>query len=218
MFPLPTDDPHVDVHQWIGRGLFFDGEGNAYYTINVSAGGRSILGSRVPVDVDPDKPHIRDEKLFNRSEVFLHWPFVGCMNERANKVAFVAERIPRRQYCRTFAPNQVNVTVPRAYELIEHRHHIANFATKPDCVVSAICYPVYPDGFSEAVDWLRDGWLSVAINRRIILVPTDRECSKLLVYSGTFHVGHIIHRQFTPTTDENHSMKLLKAFKGEVFL
>lgn len=218
MFPLPADDPNVDVRQWMGRGVFFDSrDSRAYRVLGVDGIARSIAGRVIPR---------RGEKVTEREAIIpyrhvaLHWPLGGAINFHSWEFSAYVERVARRQYARTFQPNQMVLWAPRMYELTVRCEHAARNVggqLRSDSVemMQAVLYPEYPSGIEEAEKMLRDGWHNVAFNRRIILVPSE---GKSLVYRRKEYVGYIIDRQYIPTTDEQTAMKVLKAFHGEVSL
>lgn len=213
MFPIP-DDPHADVRQWLNNGVFCNEEGVAFKYLGLARATptSSVLGT--PLSRNPDVP-LPDEVVVPRQSVRLHWPLGGAVNNESFRFAFIMQRLPRRQYARTFAHNQVECLVPRGFEVLPKANRRGVVRTTHDDVLRAIFYPMYPTDYEQVAEMLDAGWASVAMTRRIILVMSE---GKELVYDGMTHVGHIYDRRFYPSCSEAHAMKVLKAFKGALQL
>lgn len=207
MFPVP-DDPHADLRQWLNGGVFCDASGTAYRHA-IIGGGDNVAAVCLPRNGN----ELAITRNVLKRDIHLHWPLGGAVNVGDLRFAAVVQRIPRRQYARTFTPNQVEVQVPRGYEVLTQGMRVLR-ATE-DVVLRALFYPAYPADYTEALEWLDSGWASVALSRRITIV---RSVGKQLVYDGMQHVGHIIDFTYLPTVNHNHAMKVLKAFKGALQL
>jgi hypothetical protein len=208
MLAVPEEDSFVDLRQWLHRGVFCDANGTAYKSSDSSSS--RVVGVSVPREPGK-KGTVRD---FRANEVFLHWPLCGAVNNIDYKYAFLAKRVPRRQYARTFCAEQVRTSVPRGFEVLSMlKAPSPNPAT--DDGMRALFYPAYPLDYRDALLWLDDGWASVALSRRFILVRAE---GKVLVYDEMSHVGHVCDGRFVSSVEENYTMKVLKAFKGALQL
>lgn len=213
MFPIP-DDPHADVRQWLNNGVFCDAAGTAikYVGLSRAAPNSNVLGIILPRSAEGDA---NEECVVLRGDVRLHWPLGGAVNNTDYRFAFIVQRLPRRQYARTFSHNQVECLVPRGFEVLAKVNRRGVVRTTQDDVLRAIFYPTYPTDYEQVSEMLDSGWASVAMTRRITVVLSD---GKDLVYDGMTHVGHIYDRRFYPSCSETHAMKVLKAFKGALQL
>jgi len=211
MFQVPRDDDFADIRQWLNGGLFCDEAGIAYKFTGM---GEDRRATGWPVY--PDESLAVAPRNFRQSEIYLHWPLCGAVNNKNKKFALYVQRLPRRQYARTFCPQQVEVLVPRGYEVLARIGTRRNsLDANSNEVLRALFYPEYPANYEEAEQWLEDGWLSVALTRRVTLVKAE---GKLLVFDGMTHVGHVMHRKLCPFTSTHHTLKVLKAFKGALQL
>lgn len=211
MFQVP-DDSHVDLRQWLNNGVFCDESGTAYYFEGTTAGRDAAVG--LPIPAVP-QPSAAPAQTLRRSEVYLHWPLCGAVNNQQYKFAMVVRRLPRRQYARTFCFNQVEVALPRGYEVLAATGKTRTPHSSDIDVIRSLFYPWYPDTLEEANRLLADGWASIALSRRITLVRSE---GKQLVFDGMTHAGHIVDDRYLPSVPHYHAMKVLKAFKGELQL
>lgn len=211
MFQVP-DDPHVDLRQWLNNGVFCTADGTAHKYLGPTRG--STQGAHA-LSLPRSAGDAVTERAYHKAEVYLHWPLGGAVNNHDFRFAFIMQRLPRRQYARTFTHNQVECLVPRGFEVLPQVNRRGLVRTNEDDVLRAIFYPTYPDDYQQALRLLDIGWASVALSRRIILV---RAHGKDLVFDGMNHVGHVFDGRFISSCSENHTMKVLKAFKGALQL
>ena len=213
MFKFP-DDAVSDLRQWLDGGVFCTENGDAYSTM-----GFTRLGEVIGVPVLRYGDAIsggRDATAIPISRVHLHWPLCGAVNCRDHKMALYVQRVATRQYRRTYQGRQVRVTTPRSYEACVNAKLCRVPGGDSPETLRALFYPWYPSTVHEAVKLLEDGWYSIALTRRIILVNAQHKC---LVYDGGSHVGYLLDGcVLTALVPDGAARKLLKAFKGEVSL
>lgn len=114
--------------------------------------------------------------------VYAHWPMCGSINLPQSRIATHCERIPAKQYKRTFNSRQVQYVLPRAWDVRKmFGSRISNAAmTSSAEVIGALFKPWYPENFEAALELLGSGWLSVAVNPRIIIAGDD--VGKRMIY------------------------------------
>lgn len=212
MFQLP---PHAytDARQWLADGVYCDTAGTAYRFMSFDH--RHQLAMGIPVS-RTEATQGAGSVPIPADAVHLHWPLCGAVNSLDNKLALYVQRIPARQYRRTYAGRQVQVTTPRMYEALTKIASGAIPIGNDNETIRALFYPWYPDNLREALRLMEEEeWFSVALTRRITLVNGQ---GKALVYDGQAHVGYLYDGVLTALVSDNHARKLLKAFHGEVTL
>lgn len=190
MIALPSGISRDDLSQWLGGGFclakrsdegpwelaLFDrpyrpdeGDDSAEATaayVRFASGGYDL---REVVDV---------------SLLAGYWPLCGSINLPPYKCAVHVARTPARQYRRTFTQRQVRVTVPRGWEarkMLGQRYRALQTCGVE--VVQALFDATYPQDVDDAMNWLGDGWLTVALNPRTI-IASDQVGKRMVYYMG----------------------------------
>ncbi len=116
------------------------------------------------------------------SSLYAHWPMCGSINLAAYKCALHVERLPARQYKRTFNSRQVKFNLPRAWDVRKRlgQRAVAAMTSVNRDTVEALFAPTYPENLEAALEMLGNGWLHVALNPRVILAGDD--LGKRMVY------------------------------------
>lgn len=218
---LAKDITFDDIAQWLDTGFFF-------YRNDA---GRSILGRAVQfprpnapeliiTDIADDNKTI-EVKSWDR--ITLHWPMCGYVNMPDFNVAFDVTRLQMRQWCRTYNPHCVRVSIPCHYlvsravdeEAWAKMRSMARSSSA--CLVRALFNPVYYS-YGEAVALLErkpDTWHTVAINASTLISRAGHSLYDLY-YRGEF-AGSIEDRVFSPT-NQTITRKVMKLFDGAVTL
>lgn len=184
MIELPEGISADDLAQWLGGG---------YCIVDTGEGYEPAIYDRL-VDDDGSERYARVRKASSRfeervtcpvSRIAGWWPICGSINIPTHKVAISVERVPARQYRRTLNGRQVKVVVPRGWEMRKVRGALAYAQVKnlSAHTVPHLWAPWYPPNVDEALALLAEGWLSIALNRRII-VAQDQVGKRMIYYRG----------------------------------
>jgi len=114
--------------------------------------------------------------------LYAHWPLCGSVNVAAYQCALHVERLPARQYKRTFNGRQVKFHLPRAWD-VRKRVGQSGYSILQNVnrdTVLALFRATYPESTEAAFEMLGNGWLSVAVNPRVIIAGDD--LGKRMVY------------------------------------
>lgn len=217
MLVLPEGISRDDIGQWLYSGicmakLSMDGEYRPAVLDRVTEEDRTELGYTARVrllDDGFDITHIIPTEFLAG-----HWPMCGSVNVEEHRVAVHVERLPARQFKRTFNARQVAIHVPRPWEVRKVRGNSAADALRVSspCIIQATFYPVYPTHFEEALVKLSEGWLSVAINPRIIIAGDD--IGKRMIYYRGKLAATILGEQISPVADVTTCRLIDKVLEG----
>lgn len=200
MIPLPEGISNEDVGQWLFGGIFLarrpDGElepatGEHFdnpvdQTLLCRFMSANFRGLANPVAL---------------KDVYANWPLLGSVNLPDMQLAVHVDRRPAKHYRRTFVPKHMIVTMPRQWEAThKHGSEAVRRAIAPSSMelLRAVYRPEYPS-FEEAQFRLNQGWLSVALNPRVILAG-DAVGKRMLYYRGDL-AATLSGNEATPLTD-----------------
>lgn len=214
---LAKDITFDDITQWIDAGYFFFTTENGERII-----GRAIHFPRsdapfIVAETDGGKTY----EITNFGDITLHWPECGYVNVPYVRAALRVTRLQRRQWCRTYNPHCVNVTLPCSYsltrladdkELRAYREvqRASNFK-----LITHLFEPNYPNYQGALVLLNNDKWGTVALTRNTLLHKTEED-SYDLYYRGDY-AGNITNSVFNPT-NQTIIRKVMKLFNGAVSL
>lgn len=182
MIPLPEGITTDDISQWLSGGICMvqlPGEKE----FQPAAMERVIDHTLLQVRLMSDEWAARRDVPV--TAVRAHWPMCGSVNVQEHKCATHVERLPEKQYRRTFSTRLMHYTVPRAWD-IQKRFGLATeraLRSGSNAVLRGIYKPMYPANYDEALTMLASGWLSVAINPRIIVAGDDAG-KRMIYYRG----------------------------------
>ena len=189
MIPIPDNISPDDIGQWLYGGVCLarqpDGEWMPCVVDRVEdsyfAGDkiRWIVLGRLASDGFVMRQRVKQEDLR------AHWPLCGSINVPHHRIATHVERVPSKQYKRTFNSRQLAFTLPRSWDIRRSRGTTPaqRCTAASNEVVSALFKPTYPVDYEDALAMLADGWLSVAVNPRII-VAGDIIGKRMIYYRG----------------------------------
>ena len=204
MLPL-NGIAHDDVNQWLNRGWFVHRGEDGSITPILYHGmeGTHLTG----IDVQ-GRMHSHP-----KLQCFAHWPRCGAVN--LPLFALYAERIPQRQYRRTYNSRCIELVIPRKWELMKlHGPMVSSLTSDSGSVIEAVFNPQYPT-FEDACEQVRGGVFSRAINPYMVLTMADT--GRLLVYHRGDCVGWIEGNKFVPSVQSPQmSRRLNKMFNGRI--
>ena len=181
MIKLPEGITRDDVGQWLYGGVcvYEDPSGNFIPAImdnTVDDAGVDRARIRLLTDGFEGRRYVTIDSLW------AHWPLCGSVNVEAHKCAIHVERLPARQYKRTFNNRQVKVHLPRGWDLRKRlgSHVVTQMMQVSTETVRALFLPSYPESVEAAFERLGNGYLSVALNPRVIVAGDD--LGKRMVY------------------------------------
>lgn len=184
MITLPDGISRDDIHQWLGGGVCLARSAGtwqpAIYDRMVSHPDTGAELAQVRLLASGFMLRVN----VTRADLAGSWPLCGSINLPSLRVATHVERQPARQYRRTFNSRQVRIRLPRAWEVAKLLGARVNEARQcSNVLIGAVFNPWYPPDVDSAFDLLADGWLSVAINPRII-VAGDPVGKRMIYYRG----------------------------------
>lgn|SRR3990167_5198231 len=202
MQPVPTNLSADDVHGWLSGCYFYASNPETYEscvsTLLGSAGNYAIQN----IQTGATRP------LTNLSGLYCHWPIGGAINLVRAKYAIYAERIPRKQWKRTFCPScytlrRLGASAPYGLSGPNKHNH---------SIIAAIFEPAYFT-YTEAKQTLfPSGWESVALTPQLTIVPGDI----FKVYFQRELVGKVTRDNTLFVTDRSLRRQLLPHFDGLV--
>lgn len=214
MISLPDGISRDDIGQWLYGGVCIHIAPNGVSTpavmdrVTEDRSGATKVRIRLmgdgfiePVSVYP-------------SELRGHWPMCGSINVEQYHCAVHVERIPARQYKRTFNSRQVKFMLPRMWD-VRKRFGSAVSASMTQAspgVVGSLFNPTYPESYEAALEMLGSGWLSVALNPRIIVAGDDLG-KRMVYYRGELAVT-INGEWASPVADTTTCRIINRALKG----
>lgn len=181
---LPQGINGDDLHQWLGGGVCMariEGQWVPALYEGVVRNDREGLPVECAVTVG---------ETFDRNEVVTlnnlagHWPVIGSVNIRAHRVAVHVDREPAKQFKRTFHSRLCKVTVPRRWDVqkVIGDRGLRSLQTPTVPIINALFAAWYPTP-EQAFDLLDSGWLSVAIDPRVI-VAADQNGKRMIYFRG----------------------------------
>lgn len=177
MIPLPEGISTDDIVQWLQGGICMVRSDTSFRPFITDRVNEEGLHGRF---MDDD---FRTTHTVPVQDARAYWPLMGSVNLEKFRCAVHVERRPERQYKRTFTHRLVEVTVPRAWDLSKVLGRDIALVRSPSLfVMRALYYPTYFD-VDTALAMLGDGWMSVAINPRIIIAG-DRAGKRMIYYRG----------------------------------
>ena len=199
MQPIPSDVDREDVWQWLNHGWFFHDDG---------------AGSISPAMLE-DGFEVRrtDGKCFpyDRRECFPHWPECGATN--AEGFAFIMHRDQVRQYRRTYNSRCVNLEIPRKWDVMKRHRWVQRATADSEEIVNAVFNPKFYT-YTQALDLLSGGWVSVALNPYLIVAGTSEE--HVLYYRGKL-LAKVSQGAMAPLDPSNpRNRRILKWLDGRV--
>lgn len=182
MIVLPMDASPTDIDQWCGRGIIM-------YTDPATGTPlpgwyRGTHGPAV-IRLLPLTPGgTAAEVAVMRGDCYVHWPRCGSVNMPGLTYAVHAERLPQRQFRRTWGVSGLRVTAPRAWDVAKALGQRADMPLcSPQNVACGCFFPDYPS-LDEAEAMIGSGQrISVALTPRIILAG-DMEGKRMFYYNG----------------------------------
>jgi len=170
---LPEDIDRDDVNQWL-RGCWFYMDDVLVKYEDLGEDYNEVMGW----DYAGDRSITRE-----RGAVRIEWPQVGAVNV-PERGAVLVEREADRQWRRAFTTRNLQVWIPRAWDL--RRSGLSRIRRDDYDLVRSLFNPEYP-GIVEATEMLNTV-PTVALNRQIMLVRVGKET---LVYYGREQVGRL---------------------------
>lgn len=214
MLPLPDDICSSDVGQWLygGVAVWKQEDGECVPVVLRVAHGHSQTAVCSSLRTDEDALGTVEIPF---SQLYGHWPICGSINIPEVKLAIHVERVQQRQYRRTFNDRQVRYLVPRAWEarLRLPRQDLNLVRTSSPAVARALMAPDYPS-VDAAFHMLSTGWLTVAINPRVI-IACDAVGKRLVYYRGKV-AASIVEGTLRPIADVT-TCKLIARALGEEY-
>lgn len=201
MQEIPADVTTADVWQWLNHGWFWYDDGEV----------------RVPATVEDNETELRvyplglDSVEFNRATCFPHWPECGALN--MNGYAVYLHRNPARQYRRTYNSRCLRLEVPSKWHTMGTYPEVKGLSPDHSSVVEAAFTPLYYT-YTKALELLAGRWVSVALNRHLIVAGTAEEHA---VYYRAKLLAQVQKGTLTPLTSNNpRNLRILKWFDERV--
>lgn len=189
MIELPDGISADDLGQWLVGGICLADIGQGFepavYDRMIDPDDRELPMSERLARVRVARERFEARHTCPLSNIAGWWPICGSINVPSHQVAVSIERIPARQYRRTLNTRQVKITVPRGWEYRKMRggSQYSQVRSLSHHTVPQLFEPWYPANVDLAFGYLSEGWLSIAINRRII-VAQDQVGKRMIYYRG----------------------------------
>jgi len=176
MIALPDPITRDDLSQWLHGGVCMARRDTDQpwqtAVLDRTVGEEALAECAVMRFEDDNFAQEADVALCN---IRAHWPVCGSINIPKYRFAVHVERIPARQYKRTFSGRQAQIKVVRGWEVrkkfgVTMLERVVEFTPT---VVCALFFPEYPPTLDDAIALLDEGHLSVALNQRVILAGDD---------------------------------------------
>ena len=171
MQPVPDDLHPDDREQWLLQGIFLIRiNGELSPAIMCDRGGYLPDGMFI---VQSQHDGWLGQHAVTNAMAFTHWPMCGAINPDGSPFAVIVERLPRKQFTRTFAPSLCKIRIPRHQEMIKKYGHevVRSFNTWTPPIVKALFDPVYPT-YRQARALLEER-SSVALSPLLMIVRDD---------------------------------------------
>lgn len=216
MIALPEGISRDDIGQWLYGGICL-ARPSSQEPFVAAVMDRTMTGpndrpSALSVRLITDG--FEDSRIVAIEDVRAHWPMCGSVNVQDRRVAVHVERLPARQYKRTYNSRQVSIRVPRAWDVRRRigENGLREVRSQTVPLLRALFDPTYPKNVGEAFDMLSDGWLSVALNPRIIVAGDD--VGKRMVYYRGKLAATMTGGVLSPVADETTCGLINRAFGG----
>lgn len=181
---LPDGITSDDLHQWLSGGVCVvlrNGEWvpGIYEGVDRTNADGLPLSALIAVG-----PTFGDSISAPLDEVAGHWPMIGSTNLENHRFAIYVQRKVAKQFKRTYHGRLCSVTIPRMWEVRKLHGEGAVRLLSPSSVevIQAIFKQKYPS-VTQAFDMLDNGWLSVALDPRVI-VAADQNGKRMVYYRG----------------------------------
>lgn len=206
MIRLPRDMSSDDVNQWLNGGIFLvrtkpGTPPRPAYWAGMS-GGRVMYS-----DMETGR-----EGLVPYTSCFAVWPDLGSFNMPEGYAVHMRRRA-ERQYRRTFNSRCVDITVPWGFRVAMHRNTVVRYLGPWGPVSKLPWFGTFPSSFDEVEDWLARGYITVAVNRRLIVAGTP-ELEKRLLYLDGELAGTVVGGKLHPTCGPSTLAALNKQLNG----
>ena len=185
MQSLPLDINTRDIQQWLGTSWYLaNGVPARFSEVRTTLDGSyQIAGTNTKGELVVCSAH----------EVMVHWPLCGSINVTEEYAAHVT-RLPARVYNRSYCSEQVQVQVPRIWDLLprlarkitdEHLEDLGYINGDTPAVIEALFNPKYVPADRAMTLVLEGAAHSVAVTPSLIVTSSDGQ-NIMVVYRGKY--------------------------------
>ena len=192
MIRLPRDMSADDVNQWLNGGVFLvrtkpSAALRPAYWIGIHGGSRVMYA-----DMETG-----EESVVPHTSCYAVWPDLGSFNHPAGYAVHMRRRA-ERQYRRTLNHRCVDTSVPWGFRVAMQKNTLVRYLAGWGEVSKLPWFGKWPSSFDEVEDWLAEGYVTVAVNRRLVVAGSP-ELEKRMLYLDGQLVGTVIGGELFPT-------------------
>lgn len=210
MLELAPGMSREDLSQWLRHGWFYARVGSDYKPCCLAS---VETRNRLIVQDTKGKRH-----AVRREDIAGHWPMCGAINY--GPLVLYVQRHQQRVYRRTFQPQQVRVTMVRAWDskkMFRQAAFNAPLDANDARLVESLFEPRYYS-FAEARKEIEAGdAVARALTPHVVVTVAGEGKDGLLVYNRNILAGKIQDRQYRALSEgPGASRRIHKLFRGEV--